>query len=163
MPLELNIQDICGDMARANLFEVEVPYLGENFKFYCKSASLPASSVKPVKVGYQNRSINYAADREFASWKLTVYNDDQQSIRALFLSWGELIQSHGRTLVGALPSEYKQAGFVTQFDRANNETAKFKFTGIWPSEIGEIQLTWGEGGEVETFEVTMEVDWFEPV
>jgi len=163
MALELNIQDIVGDMARANLFEVEVPYLGENFKFYCKSASLPASSVKPVKVGYQNRSINYAADREFASWKLTVYNDDQQSIRALFLSWGELIQSHGRTLVGALPSEYKQAGFVTQFDRANNETAKFKFTGIWPSEIGEIQLTWGEGGEVETFEVTMEVDWFEPV
>lgn len=161
--LELNIQDICGDMARANLFEVEVPYLGENFKFYCKSASLPASSVKPVKVGYQNRSINYAADREFASWKLTVYNDDKQTIRALFLSWSELIQTHGRTMVGALPSEYKQAGFVTQFDRANNETAKFKFTGIWPSEIGEIQLTWGEGGEVETFEVTMEVDWFEPV
>ena len=163
MGLELNIQDIVGDMARANLFEVEIPYLGENFKFYCQSASLPASSVKPVKVGYQNRTINYAGDREFATWKLEVYNDDQQTIRRLFLSWSELIQTHGRTMVGALPSEYKQTGFVTQFDRANNETAKFKFTGIFPSEVGEIALKWGEGGDVEIFPVTLEVDWFEPV
>jgi len=161
--LELNIQDIVGDMARANLFEVEIPYLGENFKFYCKSASLPASTVKPVKVGYQNRQINYAGDREFAEWKIEVYNDDKQTIRALFLSWSELIQTHGRTMVGALPSEYKQTGFVTQFDRANNETAKFKFTGIFPSDIAEIELKWGEGGDVESFAVTLQVDWFEPV
>lgn len=163
MGLELNIQDIVGDLARGNLFEVELPYLGENFKFYCKAASLPASTVKSVKVGYQNRSINYAGDREFAAWKLTVYNDDQQSIRRLFLEWSELLQTHGRTMVGALPSEYKQTAFVTQFDRANNETAKFKFTGIFPSSVGEISLTWGEGAEVETFDVDLEVDWFEPV
>ena len=161
--LELNIQDIVGDMARANLFEVEIPYLGENFKFYCEAASLPASTVKAVKVGYQNRSVNYAADREFEAWKITVYNDDKQTIRRLFLEWSELLQTHGRTMVGAVPSEYKQAGFVTQFDRGNNETAKFKFTGLFPSGIDAIDLKWGEGGEVETFGVTLEVDWFEPV
>jgi len=101
--------------------------------------------------------------QSFAEWKIEVYNDDKQTIRALFLSWSELIQTHGRTMVGALPSEYKQTGFVTQFDRANNETAKFKFTGIFPSDIAEIELKWGEGGDVESFAVTLQVDWFEPV
>lgn len=163
MSLELNIQDVVGDLARGNLFEVEIPYLGENFKFVCNASSLPPSTLQNVPVGYMNRKIGYAGDREYGDWTLNVYNDESQSVRRLLLEWSDLIQAHGRQIVGAQASEYKQTAFVRQFNRAGEKTAEFKMTGAYPITVGEIALSWDDNNTVEKFEVTMHIDWFEPL
>ncbi len=163
MALTLNIQDIVQDFSRNNLFEVEIPYLGPNFKFICKASALPGSKVGAVKVQYQNREISLPGDRTYDDWKVTVYNTADQSSRGQFLEWMNLIQRSGKELGGALPAEIKSTGFVRQFDRAGNKTVEFKMSGIFPIDVSEIGLAWASGGEVGTFEVSFAIDWWERI
>ena len=161
--LELNIQDICGDLARPNLFEVEISYLGENLKFQAYAASLPASTVGKIPVGYQNRKVGYAGDRTYADWTVGIYNDEQQIIRRQLIEWSELVQNHGRTIKGAQAQEYKQTAFVRQFNRAGEKTAEFKLTGIFPLEVGAVTLSWEDNDTVEKFDVQFHIDWLDPL
>lgn len=163
MTLSLDIQDVVGDLARPNLFEVEISYLGENLKFQAKAASLPASVVNKIAVGYQNRKIGYGGDRTYEDWTITVYNDEQQIIRRQLLEWGNLVQNHGRVIKGAQAQEYKQAAFVRQFNRAGEKTAEFKLTGVFPTTIAAVTLDWDTNDAVETFDVTFHVDWLDPL
>lgn len=68
--MSLNVDNIKrafsnGDFARPNLFEVEIPYLGQNFKFQCRASAMPPGSVEKLEVSYQNRKYNIAGDRTF--------------------------------------------------------------------------------------------------
>ncbi|UOL48776.1 tail tube protein [Pseudomonas phage Astolliot] len=162
MAFELNIGAIMGDFARANLFEVEIPFLGRDFKFKCKAATLPNSTVEKVPVSYQNRKINIGGDREFDDWVLTVYNDTGHIVRDQFLAWSRMVHQQDRRIYGDAPEDYKKDGYVRQYDRKNVQTAQYLMKGIWPTIVGEIQLDWDTNNEVETFEVTLAIDWWEP-
>lgn len=164
MALELN--DITrgfesGDFARPNLFEVEIPYLGQNFKFMCKAATMPAATVEKIAVPYQNRKINIAGDRTYDDWTITVFNDDAHKIRDAIVEWNA--QTHGMTseITGATPAEYKKQATVRQLNRNTQTTAEKTLVGIFPLNVGEVTLDWDQNNEVETFEVTFALDWWE--
>lgn len=150
-----------GDFARPNLFEVEIPFMGQDFKFKCKAATMPSGVVEPVIVGYQNKKIKLAGDRTFEDWTITVYNDESHNVRQQFVDWQVLAQSIDRTISGEAPETYKKTGTVTQYDRQGNPTRRYTITGIWPTNIAELALDWDTNNEVETFEVTLSVDWWE--
>lgn len=161
MPLELNIQEIIGDAARSNLFSVEIPFLGETFKFQCKASSLPASTVNKLELSYQNRKIGLAGDRIFEDWNATIYNDADHKVRKQFVDWMELVQAHGRQIKGARPEGYKKEAFVRQYDRdGETVTANVKISGIFPSNLAAVELDW-ENDQVEIFEVTFSIDYWE--
>lgn len=162
MALELNIGAIIGDAARANLFEVEIPFLGRDFKFKCKAATLPTSTVEKVPVSYQNRKINLGGDREFEDWVVSVYNDTNHTVREQFLSWSRMVHQQDRNIYGDAPEDYKKDGYVRQFDRKGNQTVQYLLKGIWPTIVGEVALDWDTNNEIEVFEVTIAIDWWEP-
>lgn len=162
MALELQIGAIMKDFARPNLFEVEIPFLGRDFKFKCKAASLPASTVEKVPVSYQNRKINVGGDRDFEDWTLTVYNDTNHSVREQFLDWSRMVHQQDRNIYGDLPEDYKKNGYVRQFDRKGEQTIQYLVVGSFPTSVGEVTLDWDTNNEVETFEVTLAIDWWEP-
>lgn len=162
MALELNIGAILGDIARPNLFEVEIPFMGRDFKFKCKAATLPSSVVEKIPVGYQGRKINLGGDRDFEDWIISVYNDMDHTVRNQLLEWSRMVHAQDKNIYGAKPEDYKKDGYVRQFDRQGNVTAQYTIKGMFPTMIAELALDWDSASEVEVFEVTLCLDWWEP-
>lgn len=151
-----------GDFARPNLFEVEIAFLGQNFSFQCKAAPMPAGIVEKIPVGYMNRKINVAGDRTFDDWTITVMNDDAHAIRQRFADWQAIAAGQGNEITGGKPAEYKKTAVVRQFARDSKTiTKEVTITGCWPTNVGEVQLDWDSNNEIETFEVTLALDWWE--
>lgn len=161
MGLSLDIQEVLGDVARSNLFEIEIPFLGETFKFHAKASSIPEDTVNKLELSYQNRKLGIAGDRVYADWNVTVYNDADHKVRKQFIDWSELVQSHGRDLQGERPEGYKKEAFVKQYDRDGETiTTNIKISGIWPTTIAALELDW-ENDALEVFDVTFSVDYVE--
>lgn len=150
-----------GDFARPNLFEVEIPFLGRDFKFKCKATSMPAANTDKVIVGYQNKKLKLGGDRTYEDWSITVYNDVDHNVRTQFLEWQNLVHAQDRRIYGENPDTYKKEALIRQFNRQGEETAVFTIYGIWPTSVGEIGLDWDTNNEVETFEVVLSLDWWQ--
>ncbi|MGJ8505946.1 hypothetical protein, partial [Glaesserella parasuis] len=62
---------------------------------------------------------------------------------------------------GGWPATYKKKAIVRQFARDSKTiTREIEITGVWPTNVGEVQLDWDSNNEVETFEVTFCLDWW---
>lgn len=163
----MELQDITrafesGDFARPNLFEVEIPFLGRNFSFKCKAAPIPAGIVDKVPVGYMNRKINVAGDRTYDDWTITIYNDDNHGTRQAIVDWQNIAHAMGNEITGGSPADYKKQAVVRQFHRDGKTiTKEYILTGIWPTNVGEVQMDWDSNNEIETFETTFAIDWWE--
>lgn len=162
-----NITDITnafenGDFARPNLFEVEVYHLGEKFKYKCKATVVPPSTVEKIPVGYMNRKINVAGDRTYDDWNVTVYMDDNHGTRDDLIKWSNSAHGTGNEITGDRPDQYKKVATVRQFSRdGKTVTKEYNIVGIFPTNVGEIQLDWDSNNEVETCECTFAIDWVE--
>jgi hypothetical protein len=149
-----------GDFARPNLFEVEIPYLGQNFKFQCRATSMPPGSVEKLEVSYQNRKYNIAGDRTFDDWNVTVYNDENHDIRKAVLAWQSVAVGLSKDITGGTPEQYKRTGTITQLDRNGEPTTTATVFGIFPTIVGEVALDWDSNNEIQTFETTFSLDYF---
>ncbi|WJZ28067.1 tail tube [Serratia phage 92A1] len=151
-----------GDFARPNLFEVEIPYMGKNFSFKCKAAAMPAGIVEKIPVGYMNRKITVAGDRTFDDWTVTIYNDDAHNTRQEIANWQAIAHGQGNEITGGTPAQYKKTATIRQFARDGKTiTKEVNIFGLWPSNVGEVQLDWDSNNEVQTFEATFAYDWWE--
>ena len=176
---------LAGGGARPNLFEVSIPSFAaavddtdwttdyqNTFKFLCKAAQLPASSVAPINVPFRGRILKVAGDRTFAEWTVTIVNDEDFVLRTAFEKWSDkmsnLIDNTGVTN----PTSYMTNAFVKQLGRGatvastTNEGGTssvlrtYKFYDIWPSEVSAIELSYDNTDTIEEFTVTFQVQYF---
>lgn len=49
---------------------------------------------------------------------------------------------------------------VIQLDRENNPIKSYLFEGIWPTQLGEIQLGFDQNDMIEEFTVTLAVNYW---
>ena len=176
---------LAGGGARPNLFEVSIPSFAaavddtdwttdyqNTFKFLCKAAQLPASTVAPINVPFRGRILKVAGDRTFAEWTVTIINDEDFVLRTAFEKWSDkmsnLIDATGVTN----PTSYMTNAFVKQLGRGatvastTNEGGTssvlrtYKFYDIWPSEVSAIELSYENTDQVEEFTVTFQVQYF---
>lgn len=150
-----------GDFARPNLFEIEIPFLGQNFKFKCKAGTMPAATVEKIPVGYMNRKLNVSGDRTYDDWALTIYNDDAHTTRQAIVDWNAQSHGMGNEITGDVPANYKKTGIVRQLDRNGNTTKEYTVVGMFPLTVGEVALDWDANNEISTFETTFAIDWWE--
>lgn len=150
-----------GDFARPNLFEIEIPYLGQNFKFKAKAGTMPAATVEKIPVGYMNRKLNVAGDRIFDDWTITIYNDSAHNTRQAIVDWNAMTHGMGNEITGDIPEAYKKPGIVRQKDRNGNTTKEYTIVGLFPTNVGEVTLDWDDNNTVSTFEATFALDWWE--
>lgn len=159
--------------ARPSLFQVELSLppdlVGDNaaltrFIFTCRAASIPASSIAPVEVPYFGRKIKLAGDRTFADWSVTIMNDEDFSVRAMFERWSELMNTHQSNLkVSSQPNSYKSAdALVTQFSKNGKilPGSEYVFVGMFPLEISAMDLDWEATNTIQTFNVTFGYDYW---
>jgi hypothetical protein len=163
-----------GDGARPNLFEVSMPFPSfaspanaqTKLTFMCKTAQLPGSTIGVVPVNYFGRELKFVGNRTFADWTISVINDEDFVIRNAFERWMNGINSHNfnvRNPLALAPLGYSVDGDVTQFGKQGNTLKKYRFIGMYPTDITPIDVDWGSNDTIEEFSVTLTYQWWDAV
>lgn len=161
-----------GDGARPNLFEVSMPFPGfsnpgqaqPKLTFMCKTAQLPGATLGTVPVQYFGRELKFVGNRTFADWTITIINDEDFAIRNAFERWMNGINSHNlnvRNPLALSPLGYTTDGEVKQFGKQGDVLKKYKFVGMFPTDIAPIDVDWGSNDTIEEFTVTLAYQWWE--
>lgn len=160
-----------GDGARPNLFEISMPFPGfsapgnaqSKLTFMCKTAQLPGATIGVVPVQYFGRELKFAGNRTFADWTITVLNDEDFSVRNAFERWMNGINSHNlnvRNPAALAPLGYTVDGDVKQFGKQGDILKKYKFIGLFPTDVSPIDVDWGNNDNIEEFSVTLSYQWW---
>tara|TARA_R110002020_G_C16101225_1_gene758702 strand:+ start:228 stop:905 length:678 start_codon:yes stop_codon:yes gene_type:complete len=183
-----------GGGARPNLFEVSIPAFpsgassfwsgggddsenptsnsNENFRFLCKAAQLPASTVASVPVAFRGRELKVAGERTFDPWTVTIINDEDFSLRTSFEGWMNKLSKLDDATGISNPSSYMQNAYVHQLGRSATQASlindggksvrlrTYKFYDIFPTNVSAIELSYDTTNTVEEFTVEFQVQYF---
>lgn len=165
--------NMIGDGARPNLFSVTLVFptiaangaaAGLKTTFMAKSAQLPGSSIGTVPVYYFGRELKFPGNRVFPDWSISVINDEDFIIRNSLESWLNSINSHGanvRDVNAQNPAGYSVDATVTQYSKGGEALKSYKFVGLYPVDLGAIDLDWGSNDTIEEYQVTFVYQWWE--
>lgn len=153
--------------ARQSLFEVVLtnPVNGAGdakFPLMCRTASLPDSTIQPIETFYFGRAIKLSGSRQFNDWNVTIINDEDFRIRNALEQWSNDInrfEGNIKNFGSSSPSNYKTNAEVRQYSQVGEIIRTYKFVGIWPNSIQEIQLDWSNEA-VQEFGVTFSLDYW---
>ena len=171
---------LVGGGARPNLFEVELNFpagldidaagdVPEKMRFMIKSAELPASNLGDIPVAFRGRILHVAGDRTFDPWTVTVINDVDFGIRRAMERWSNAINNHEFDSGETNPNTYQSDANVFQLGRKvskDGEAAipvlrRYKFHGIYPTQVSPIPLDYGSTDAIEEFQVQFQVHWWD--
>jgi hypothetical protein len=168
-----------GGGARPNLFEVEltlpdgISWDGDIFKYLCKAAALPASTIASIDVPFRGRTFKVAGDRTIDVWTVTIINDEDFKLRTAFEEWTQLIAKLDNNLGATQPESYMKTATVYQLGRGadiNSTTnagsdssilAAYKFIDIFPTSVSDIALSYESSDTIEEFTVEFQVQSYE--
>lgn len=131
--------------------------------FMVQAASLPASTLGQINVPYFGRTIPVPGDRTYSAWNVNVMNDEDFLVRNSIEKWSHDINSpegNIRRFPGASALLTQGTALVTQMGKNGQALRTYKFHGIWPQEVGEIQLAWDATDQIELFPVTFAYDFW---
>lgn len=157
--------------ARPNQFEINfynLPYTSQNqqrLKYTCFAASLPSFDVGEVPVMYFGQAIKFPGDRIFQNWQVMMYNDEDFASRAIFERWNNGCKAlvSNRVDPNLWPTGMKAIAEVSQLGKNGKILRTYKFDGIWPAQVGPINLDFREQNQIEAFGVLFSYDWFDPI
>jgi len=171
--MAFNINEFQGAMklggARNSLFQVTIsnPVSGiadAVFPFMCRTASLPSSTVAKIPVKYFGRDVNFAGNRTFDDWQVTILNDEDFLIRHAIEQWSNSINSmktNLRDFESSSPVLYKADAQVTQFSKTGVPVRVYNMVGMFPILVSEIALDWSNADTIEEFTVTFAYDYWQ--
>jgi hypothetical protein len=168
-----NIADFKAQMigggARPNQFRVEMTFpsyvtlgvvAGQRAQFLCKAAQLPASTIETLPVLFRGRPVNFAGERTFQPWTVSIYNDTTFGIRNALEQWQSGIQNYNTTDGRVNPSEYQVDLNVHQLDRNGAIIKSYKFVDAFPTNISAIALDYEQQNAIEQFDVEFTYNFF---
>ncbi len=183
---------LVGGGSRPNLFEVSVTFpaaidigiqgdgTGEfdsdNFRFLCKAAALPPSNVSPIDIPFRGRTLKVAGDRSFESWTVTIINDESFNHRRAFEAWMQNIAQYENHAGMNDPNDYMGQATVYQLGRnasqqqtasqgsggTANIIAQYRFVDIFPTSVGQIDLSYETTDIIEDFPVEFQIQYYYP-
>lgn len=174
---------LTGGGARPNLFEVSITYpislittstftqtidkptgttpTDDLLVFMVKAAALPASNITQVEIPFRGRTLKVAGERTFDTWTMTVINDVDFKIRTSFEQWMNGISRIADGSGATNPSNYQQSAEVRQLNRAGEAVRKYKFYGIFPTNVSQIDLSMDSTDTIEEYTVEFQVQYWE--
>jgi hypothetical protein len=168
-----NIADFKAQMigggARPNQFRVELTFpsfvtlgviAGQRAQFLCRAASLPASTIETISIPYRGRPVNFAGERSFQPWTVSIYNDTTFNIRNALEQWQSGIQQYNTTNGRTNPTDYQVDLSVHQLDRNGATIKSYKFTDAFPTNIGAITLDYEQQNAIDQFDVEFVYNFF---
>ena len=158
------------DGQRPNLFRVTMPtkgsiFNGTNLDLFAKATSIPGATIGTIIVPYFGREVKMAGNRTFPEWTITVINDETFAVRSQFENWMDYINTHASNTrkAGSGQGAYTNTAKVEQFSKSGPSTAitaVYSFHNIFPTDLSEITLDWGDNDVVEEYTVTFSYDYW---
>ena len=148
------------------------PELTEKSTFLVKASTLPGSNIGMIQVPFRGRKLKVSGDRTFNDWQTSIFNDTDYRLRDALEKWAETIQYHNfalghNQLVDGINNPafgqedgYMGTGFVRQLDRQGRQLKIYKFAGIWPVSVDDINLDFGTNDTIEEYGVTWAVQYW---
>jgi hypothetical protein len=187
--MSFRVQDfrtaLASDGARPNLFKVEIPAFpaiaaaagapgidtggqtpARKLTFMARASQLPGSTVNQVPVMYFGREVKFSGNRTFSDWNMTIINDEDFLIRNSFEAWLAGLNSHSANLRDPRAvnnTGYQVNAFITQYSKDGEEIKKYRFVGLFPTDVTPIELDWSSNDTIEEFAVTFSYQWWESV
>jgi hypothetical protein len=150
------------------------------FNFLCKAAAIPGSTINPIDIPFRGRSLKLPGDRTFAPWTITIINDEDFRLHSAFMQWMNAMNKLENATGATSPSAYMVDAYVNQLGRGadrgrfstNNSSTggavgntavtplrTFKLYDMWPSDVGEIPLSYESDNTVEEYTVEFQYQW----
>jgi hypothetical protein len=129
-------------------------------QFLAKGASIPAADVTDIAVSYRGREVHFAGERTFQPWTISVYNDNDFTVRGAFENWVNTISNANSTNGVMAPSAYQTDLEVHQLDRSDIAVQKYKFVDAYPTNVSEIQLSWDANNQIQDFTVQFQYNYW---
>lgn len=150
---------------RLNRFEVVLPFPAfaaqgdeaSKGRFLAIATSTPNSTLGVIEVPYQGRTSKHAGDRTFEPWTVTFKSDAAHELKDAFERWSNAINNHETNGGLENPNDYIVDAEVHQLNTNGDIIKTYTMKGIWPSEVGQVQLSADSSDQLEEFEVTFEV------
>ena len=170
--MAFNVNEFSGALkgggARSSLFQVNITNPANGIAdsivpFMTKGAQVPAATLGTIEVPYFGRQVKIAGYRTYAEWTPTIINDEDMSIRNAMEQWNHSInsiQGNLRATGGSSPSLYKASAQVTQFSKTGEILRVYDFIGLYPSEVGTIDLAW-DAETIQEYTVTFQYDYWQ--
>lgn len=160
--------------ARPSLFNVFLsvpPGIGidnvsvDKFRFVCKAAELPESTISNIEIPYFGRKIKVAGERSFNDWSVTVMNDEDFSVRSMFEAWQNAVNRIVANVrdPNLTREEYKVDIEVVQYGKDGSILRSYMLVGAFPTSLGAIALGWDTQNAIEEFAVSFAYDYWVPV
>lgn len=162
------------DGARAALFEVilappagivaSMPALTNQVAFKARATSLPGDAVSSIDVNYFGRAIKVAGTRAFPDWSITVINDEDFLIKNYMEIWQSSINSHIgnlRNINMKTANLYQSDALINQYAKTGEIIKTYKIFGLFPVDVGAIDVDWANGDQIEEFPITFAYQWWE--
>lgn len=164
-----NFASALRESARPNQFSVEISF--PNFvsravdhvrdaTYLVKSATIPEVTIEDITLMYRGRQYHEAGEKTFQPWTCTIYNSANFAIRAALEEWANSIQDSITIGGNTNPTQYKGGITVKHLNRNGEVLREYLLVGAYPTSIGQIQLDYESGNQVETFDVTFTYDYF---
>ena len=137
----------------------------DKFRFLCKTAELPESTVSSIEIPYFGRKIKVAGERAFADWGVTVLNDEDFAVRAMFEAWSNAINRMVSNVrdPNVATENYKADLEVIQYGKDGSKIRSYQLIGAFPTSVGSIGLGWDSTNAIEEFSVNFSYDYWIPV
>ena len=150
---------------------------GNEFRFMCKAASLPASNVASIEIPFRGRLLKVAGDRTVDPWTITIINDENFRFRKVFENWAQNIAQYADASGLNDPNSYMGNANVYQLGRSKsgpqtadgkglndaNTLAAYKFVDIFPTAVSAIDLSYDTENTIEEFTVDFAVNYWYPM
>ena len=137
----------------------------DKFRFVCRTAELPESTIGSIDIPYFGRRIKVAGERNFASWAVTVMNDEDFSVRSMFEAWSNAMNRMVANVrdPNVSSEQYKVDLEVIQYGKDGSTLRSYQLVGAFPTQIGAISLGWENQNAIEEFGVNFEYDYWVPI
>jgi hypothetical protein len=155
--------------ARSNQFRcyINFPAVAGNLShtqavsFLAHGASLPSADVADIETWFRGRAVHFAGERTFQPWGISIYNDNDFTVRNAFEKWVEEI-SHGKDTNGLMvPLTYQTELVVQQLDRSDQVIKSYRFVDAYPTNVGAIQLSWDANNQIQSYDVNFVYNYWQ--
>lgn len=165
-----NFRNAVKGIQRATLFDVDVTWGGAsgfdtaNFKFTCKSASIPASTFGKIEIPFMGRKIQFNGDRQYTDWNTTVIVDHEWKSYKNIYRWHQAM-NHARENVATSKNmpDFKGTAIITAYDQTGHPSLKIKLDGFFPYDMQELQMGWDQNDATADLTVVWAYDFSEMI
>jgi len=156
------LANFSGGGLRPNRYEVVLTFPGpvssavggnvaQKISFTCKAATIPATNMGVIDVPFMGRQVKVAGDKIWDDWTISVLLDNDLLGRRVFEVWHDMILAFDRNVATpefVNPSNYYASAIVTLLDRADQPLQSYQVDGMFPTQVGEVQLGYDQNDQI---------------